>query len=72
MDNSAMVSANGNLAAYLLQYNYFNSSYFDYMVEQGYSGPSLIHVKKEGKSNSREFSIEVGGRVFVIAEGSCM
>ncbi|MGY4690863.1 PhzF family phenazine biosynthesis protein [Salibacterium sp. K-3] len=74
LEDPATGSANGNLAAYLLQYDFFEKSYLNYTVEQGYPAgrPSLLHVHAEKESSKQPFSIEVGGQVFVTAEGRWM
>jgi len=68
-EDPATGSANGNLAAYLLEHRYFGKTALKYRVEQGYEmgRPSLLEVAAE-KVNSN-FVIRVGGRVFRIAEG---
>jgi len=68
-EDPATGSANGNLAAYLLEHRYFGKTALKYRVEQGYEmgRPSLLEVAAE-KINSN-FVIRVGGRVFRIAEG---
>ena len=69
LEDAATGSANGNLAAYLLEYHFFNKSKITLNVEQGYSigRPSLIKIKAE-KINGR-FQILIGGGVFLIAGG---
>ncbi|WP_459502663.1 PhzF family phenazine biosynthesis protein [Bacillus sp. C1] len=69
LEDPATGSANGNLAGYLLEYNFFNKNKVNYSVEQGYyiGRPSLLKVKAE-KMNGN-FSIEIGGRIFIVAEG---
>ena len=68
-EDPATGSANGNLAAYLLEHRYFAKSALKYRVEQGYEmgRPSLLEVAAE-KINS-DFVIRVGGRVYPVAEG---
>jgi trans-2,3-dihydro-3-hydroxyanthranilate isomerase len=69
LEDPATGSANGNLAGYLLEYNVLTSQKISYRVEQGYSigRESLIQVKAQKMDG--QFSIQVGGRVFVVAEG---
>lgn len=69
LEDSATGSANGNLAAYLLEYNFLKKSKIILNVEQGYSigRPSLIKINSE-KINEI-FKIFVGGSVFLIAKG---
>lgn len=68
-EDAATGSANGNLAGYLLEYGYFNSSQSQYRVEQGYeiNRKSLLKVKA-GKTDG-QFDINVGGKVFLVAKG---
>ena len=68
-EDAATGSANGNLAAYLLEYDYFSHCSLKYKVEQGYEmgRPSLLQVKAE-KSGS-QFDINVGGKVILTARG---
>jgi len=69
LEDPATGSANGNLAGYLLKHNFFNKNNISYSVEQGYSigRPSLLKIK--AKKNDDNFLIQVGGSIFVIAEG---
>lgn len=69
LEDPATGSANGNLAGYLLKNNFFNKNNISYSVEQGYSigRPSLLKIK--AKKNDDNFLIQVGGSIFVIAEG---
>ncbi len=69
LEDPATGSANGNLAGYLLEHNFFHANEINYRVEQGaFMGrPSLLKIKAQ-KSDDH-FLIQVGGRVFVIAEG---
>lgn len=66
-EDPATGSANGNLAGYLLEHNFFQASKINYRVEQGMQRPSLIIVDAE-KSNGK-FRIHVGGKVFSVAKG---
>ncbi len=68
-EDPATGSANGNLAAYLLEHNFFNDTKIELRIEQGYEvhRPSLIKIKAE-KINGK-FRIQVGGKVFLIASG---
>ncbi|MDP4094062.1 MAG: PhzF family phenazine biosynthesis protein [Bacillota bacterium] len=69
VEDAATGSANGNLAGYLLEYNYFNDDQLQYSVEQGYeiNRKSLLKVKASKIKN--HFEITVGGKVFLIAKG---
>lgn len=68
-EDAATGSANGNLAAYLLEHDYFSSAQLQYNVEQGYEmgRPSLLKVRAE-KFGS-QFDINVGGKVILTAHG---
>ncbi|MBN2009090.1 PhzF family phenazine biosynthesis protein [candidate division KSB1 bacterium] len=68
-EDPATGSANGCLAAYLVEYEYFGKSHIEIQVEQGYEilRPSVLHLnvwKDEGR-----FHIHVGGQVVHIANG---
>ncbi len=69
LEEPATGSANGNLAGYLLEHNFLNKNNISYSVEQGYSigRPSLLKIK--AKKNDDNFLIQVGGSIFVVAEG---
>ncbi|WHX98159.1 PhzF family phenazine biosynthesis protein [Neobacillus sp. DY30] len=69
LEDPATGSANGNLAGYLLKYNFFHSIEINYRVEQGafINRPSLLKI--HGKKTDDHYLIQVGGRVFVISEG---
>jgi len=71
-EDPATGSANGNLAAYLLKYNFFNGTNLDLKFEQGYAiyRPSLIRIKAEYFNEN--FSIRIGGKVFLVAKGEWM
>ncbi len=68
-EDAATGSANGNLAGYLLEYNYFNNTQLQYRVEQGYeiNRRSLLKIRASKIRNL--FDINVGGKVFFIAKG---
>jgi trans-2,3-dihydro-3-hydroxyanthranilate isomerase len=68
-EDAATGSANGNLAAYLLEYGYFSSNRLQYRVEQGYemNRPSLLKV--QASLIDGLFDINVGGSVFLTARG---
>jgi trans-2,3-dihydro-3-hydroxyanthranilate isomerase len=69
-EDPATGSANGNLAAYLLEHLFFQTSKINLRVEQGYEmqRPSLIKIKAEKDKN--RFHIHVGGKVLLIANGN--
>jgi len=68
-EDPATGSANGCLAGYLLEYEYFGSHDVEVIVGQGYEidRPSQIYLK----ASKREavFDIRVGGKVRVVAKG---
>jgi trans-2,3-dihydro-3-hydroxyanthranilate isomerase len=68
-EDPATGSANGCLAAYLVEYNYFDQEYIDIRVEQGIAmgRPSLLFLK--ARHEAEGIAVEVGGRVIPIAEG---
>jgi trans-2,3-dihydro-3-hydroxyanthranilate isomerase len=68
-EDPATGSANGCLAGYLVRYRYFGDSQIDITVEQGYEiqRPSLLYLR--ASENRGKFSIMVGGKVKMTAEG---
>ncbi|MGB3533129.1 MAG: PhzF family phenazine biosynthesis protein [Microcoleaceae cyanobacterium] len=68
-EDPATGSANGCLAGYLIQNNYFNADKIDIKVEQGYeiNRPSLLFLKAAKKVDKIE--VNVGGNVVKIAQG---
>lgn len=68
-EDPATGSANGNLAGYLLEHNFFNSKEINYKVEQGYSIGRNSLLKVKAIKNAGNFTIKVGGRIFVVGEG---
>lgn len=69
-EDPATGSANGCMAAYLVKYRYFGDSKIDLRVEQGYEigRPSLLMLKAAEQSDGL-ISVEVGGKVFLVAIG---
>jgi trans-2,3-dihydro-3-hydroxyanthranilate isomerase len=69
-EDPATGSANGCLAGYLAQYQYFGESTVDIRVEQGYEikRPSILHLKAMQQNGS--IDVHVGGRVVPIAQGN--
>lgn len=69
-EDPATGSANGSLAAYLVENRYFGSDAIDVRVEQGYeiSRPSLLFLRAEKKDG--QTSVRVGGRVQPFASGT--
>lgn len=68
-EDPATGSANGNLACYLLQHNFFQKKKLNLHVEQGYAVKRFSLLKIEAEKKNKEFHILVGGKVFLIAEG---
>ncbi len=68
-EDAATGSANGSLAAYLLEYNYFNSAQLNYRVEQGYEINRKSLLKIRAAKVNGNFDINVGGKVFMVAKG---
>jgi len=69
VEDAATGSANGNLAGYLLKYNFFGERKIEYSALQGHemNRPSLLLVNAELENNA--YKIQVGGKVQPIAEG---
>ena len=68
-EDPATGSANGNLAGYILRYNYFGTNDVRYTVVQGedMGRRSVLHI--HAAEYGDEWTIEVGGKVFLAAEG---
>jgi len=68
-EDPATGSANGCLAGYLIEYNYFKNKKIDIRVEQGYEigRPSLLYLRGEEKHDKIE--VFVGGKVQMVALG---
>ncbi|OIJ15323.1 phenazine biosynthesis protein [Anaerobacillus alkalilacustris] len=69
LEDPATGSANGNLAGYLLEHNFFDSNDISYSVEQGYSINRKSLLKAVATKNNSKYSIQIGGSAFVVAEG---
>ncbi|TVQ51302.1 MAG: PhzF family phenazine biosynthesis protein [Spirulina sp. DLM2.Bin59] len=69
VEDPATGSANGCLAAYLIQHQYFGQCELDVRVEQGYAlkRPSLLLLR--GNKQGEMFEVNVGGRVIAVAQG---
>jgi trans-2,3-dihydro-3-hydroxyanthranilate isomerase len=70
-EDPATGSANGCLAAYLVEHSYFGTSEINLRVEQGYeiNRPSLLLLKASKKSASEAIEVIVGGKVIMVAKG---
>ena len=68
-EDPATGSANGCLAGYLVEYNYFDKEKIEVKVEQGYeiNRPSLLLLKAEKQEG--EIEVFVGGKVVMVAKG---
>ncbi|NEP84244.1 MAG: PhzF family phenazine biosynthesis protein [Okeania sp. SIO3C4] len=68
-EDPATGSANGCLAGYLAEYNYFGEAKINIRVEQGYeiNRPSLLLLQAEKKAAGIE--VFVGGKVIMVAQG---
>ncbi|MCW6035265.1 PhzF family phenazine biosynthesis protein [Spirulina subsalsa FACHB-351] len=68
-EDPATGSANGCLAGYLAEHNYFNQPTVDIQVEQGYEieRPSLLFLRAKPKTEGIE--VHIGGQVVMIAQG---
>lgn len=68
-EDPATGSANGCLAAYLCEHEYFGTREINILVGQGYeiSRPSQLYLK--ANKRGADFSINVGGRVQRVARG---
>jgi len=68
-EDPATGSANGCLAAYLVEHLYFGKSDIDIKVEQGYEvgRPSLLHLK--ARKEREAIAVSVGGRCSMVAKG---
>lgn len=69
VEDPATGSANGDLAGYMLQYDYFRSQDVRYTVIQGedMGRMSVLHVHAARKGDA--WSIEVGGNCHIVAKG---
>lgn len=69
VEDPATGSANGCLAAYLIQYDYFAQPSIDLKVEQGYEidRPSLLLLK--ALRDQEIIQVFVGGKVIMVAQG---
>ncbi len=68
-EDPATGSANGCLAGYLVEHQYFGSREIDVRVEQGYeiARPSVLHLR--ARKNGEEIEVHVGGKVIPMARG---
>jgi trans-2,3-dihydro-3-hydroxyanthranilate isomerase len=71
-EDPATGSANGCLAGYLAEYEYFGQASVDIRVDQGYeiNRPSLLLLKAE--KIPQQIQVAVGGKVIMVAKGELM
>ena len=71
-EDPATGSANGCLAAYLVEHRYFGTGSIDIRVEQGYEigRPSLLYLRAEKRED--EITVFVGGKVQMVARGELL
>ncbi len=71
-EDPATGSANGCLAAYLVNYGYFEGENLQIRVEQGYylGRPSLLHLRAD--RNEKRIQVQVGGTVIPVARGELL
>lgn len=69
LEDPATGSANGNLAGYVLKYDYFNDNDLQYKVSQGSEAgrPSLLHISASRFDDI--YHIQVGGKAYIVAQG---
>ncbi len=68
-EDPATGSANGCLAGYLIKHGYFGKGPVRVSVEQGYEmgRNSILHI--DARAKGRNIEVQVGGKVFDVAEG---
>ncbi|MEG3968904.1 PhzF family phenazine biosynthesis protein [Microcoleus sp. T2B6] len=68
-EDPATGSANGCLAGYLVEHDYYGETKIDVRVEQGYEidRPSLLLL--QAAKNEEEITVLVGGKVVMVAKG---
>jgi trans-2,3-dihydro-3-hydroxyanthranilate isomerase len=71
-EDPATGSANGCLAAYLVEHLYFDTDSVDVRIEQGYEigRPSLLYLRAEKRGG--EINVSVGGKVQMVARGELL
>lgn len=69
LEDPATGSANGNLAGYLLEYDFYKKNKITLNVNQGHEikRPSRLNISAE--KTDRKFHIHVGGKVHLVAKG---
>jgi trans-2,3-dihydro-3-hydroxyanthranilate isomerase len=71
-EDPATGSANGCLAAYLVEHRYFGTDSIEVRVEQGYEirRPSLLYLRAERRGDG--IYVSVGGKVQMVARGELL
>jgi trans-2,3-dihydro-3-hydroxyanthranilate isomerase len=71
-EDPATGSANGCLAAYLVEHRYFDTDFVGVRVEQGHEigRPSLLYLAAEKREG--EIRVSVGGKVQMVAKGELL
>lgn len=69
VEDPATGSANGDLAAYLMKYDYFNCRDMSYTVIQGEDMGRKSVLEVHAAFDGSEYTIEVGGNACIVAEG---
>lgn len=71
-EDPATGSSNGCLAAWLVEHRYFDATEIEIDVEQGFEmgRPSKLHLRAE--TDGDDIAVDVGGRVFPVAEGTLL
>ena len=71
-EDPATGSANGCLAAYLVEHGYFGQDSVDIRIEQGYEigRSSLLYLRAEKREG--EINVSVGGKVQMVAKGELL
>lgn len=68
-EDPATGSANGCLAGYLVQHNYFDTPSIDLRVEQGYEIGRPSRLLLRAAKTDTKIQVSVGGRVILVARG---
>ncbi len=68
-EDPATGSANGCLAGYLIEHDYFKKQKIDIKVEQGYEIGRFSNLYLKAERKNRKIDVFVGGRVFLSAKG---
>jgi trans-2,3-dihydro-3-hydroxyanthranilate isomerase len=72
-EDPATGSANGCLAGYLIEHDYFASNNIEISVGQGYEidRPSTLYLRAT-RGDNNQYDINVGGRVGLVAKGELL